>query len=176
MKTRITNINQLQPGDRIFTVNHDGAHEILEFREIHPHHDGYSLFLNENKDGMHKFYNKTLEDKEYYLYDDSDECRKFIYKREIAAHKRCIELIEKRMKPYTGKPSFSMTTHTISFNCEPTPEVREAWAKMIGSDELDLYGEWPDGFIRQIAKITRAEDCPRELFMDTVKGLQLKAR
>lgn len=100
---RITNISQLKPGNKIFTVNHDGTTEILEFREIHPHHDGYSLFLNENKDGMHKFYNKTLEDKEYYLYDDSDECWKFIYKREIAEQKRLIDSIEKRMAKLLSK-------------------------------------------------------------------------
>lgn len=94
---RITNISQLKPGNKIFTVNHDGSHEILEFREIHPHHDGYSLFLNENQDGMHKFYNKTLEDKEYYLYDDSDECWKFIYKRRIAEHNRLIDCLEERL-------------------------------------------------------------------------------
>lgn len=68
-------------------------------------------------------------------------------------------------------------THTMTFNFEATPEVREALEKLMGpdeSDELGLYGEWPDGSIRQIAKITRSEDCPRELFMDTVKRLQLK--
>lgn len=102
---RIINIYQLKPGDKIFTVNPDGSHEILEFREIHPHDNGYSLFLNENKDGMHKFYNKTLEDKEYYLYDDSDECWKFIYKREIAEHKRCIDGIEERMTKLMFKPA-----------------------------------------------------------------------
>ena len=100
---RITSIIQLKPGNKIFTVNHNGTTEILEFREIHPHHDGYSLFLNENKDGMHKFYNKTLEEKEYYLYDDSDECWKFIYKREIAEHKRLIDSIEKRMAKRLSK-------------------------------------------------------------------------
>lgn len=95
---RITNINQLKPGNKIFTINHDGSLEILEFREIHPHNDNYSLFLNENKeDGMHKFFNKTLEDREYYLYDDSNECWKFIYEREIAEHKRLIGSIEERM-------------------------------------------------------------------------------
>lgn len=104
---RITNINQLKPGNKIFTVNRDGSLEILEFREIHPHHDGYSLFLNENKDGMHKFYNKTLENKnrEYYLYDDSDECWKFIYEREIAEHKRLIGSIEERMTKLMSKPT-----------------------------------------------------------------------
>lgn len=102
---RITSISQLKPGNKIFTVNHDGSHEILEFREIHPHHNGYSLFLNENKDRMHKFYNKTLEDKEYYLYDDSDECWKFIYKREIAEHKRLIDNIEERMTKRLSKPA-----------------------------------------------------------------------
>lgn len=102
---RIINIYQLKPGDKIFTVNPDGSHEIMEFREIHPHDNGYSLFLNENKDGMHKFYNKTLEDEEYYLYDDSDECWKFIYKREIAEHKRCIDGIEERMTKLMFKPA-----------------------------------------------------------------------
>ena len=94
---RITNINQLKPGNKIFTVNHDGLLEILEFREIHPNNDNYSLFLNLNQDGMPKFFNKTLEDREYYLYDNSDECWKFIYEREIAEHKRLISSIEERM-------------------------------------------------------------------------------
>lgn len=62
----------------------------------------------------------------------------------------------------------------MTFNFEATPEVREALEKLMGPDELGLYGEWPDGSIRQIAKITRSEDCPRKLFMDTVKRLQLK--
>lgn len=94
---RITNINQIKPGNKIFTVNRDGSLEILEFREIHPNNDNYSLFLNENQDGMSKFFNKTLEDREYYLYDNSDECWKFIYEREIAEHKRLIGSIEERM-------------------------------------------------------------------------------
>lgn len=102
---RITNINQLKPGNKIFTVNRDGLLEILEFREIHPNNDNYSLFLNENQDGMHKFFNKTLEDREYYLYDDSDECWKFIYEREIAEHKRLIGSIEERMTKLISKPA-----------------------------------------------------------------------
>lgn len=104
---RITNISQLKPGNKIFTVNRDGLLEILEFRELHPHSDGYSLFLNENNDGMRKFYNKTLENKnrEYYLYDDSDECWKFIYEREIAEHKRLIGSIEERMTKLLSKPA-----------------------------------------------------------------------
>lgn len=69
-----------------------------------------------------------------------------------------------------------ITDHTITFNCEPSPEAREQLEKMICSDELGLYGKWPDGSIRQIATITRAEDCPRELFMDTLKRLRLKDR
>lgn len=101
---RITNINQLKPGNKIFTVNYNGSLEILEFREIHPNNDNYSLFLNENQDGMHKFFNKTLEDMEYYLYDDSDECWKFIYEREIAEHKRLIGSIEEHMTKLISKP------------------------------------------------------------------------
>lgn len=102
---RITNINQLKPGNKIFTVNYNGSLEILEFREIHPNNDNYSLFLNENQDGMHKFFNKTLEDREYYLYDDSDECWKFIYEREIAEHKHLISSIEERMTKLISKPT-----------------------------------------------------------------------
>ena len=102
---RITNISQLKPGNRIFTVNRDGSLEILEFREIHPNNDKYSLFLNENQDGIRKFFNKTLEDREYYLYDNSDECWKFIYEREIAEHKRLISSIEERMTKLLSKPA-----------------------------------------------------------------------
>lgn len=102
---RITNINQLKPGDKIFIVNQDGSLEILEFRELHPHHDSYSLFLNQNKDGMSKFYNKTLENEEYYLYDGGDECWKFIYERKIAEHKRLIGSIEERMTKLMSKPA-----------------------------------------------------------------------
>ena len=102
---RITNINQLKPGNKIFTVNYDGSLKILEFREIHPNNDNYSLFLDENQDGMHKFFNKTLEDREYYLYDNSNECWKFIYEREIAEHKSIIASIEERMTKLLSKPA-----------------------------------------------------------------------
>lgn len=102
---RITNISQLKPGNKIFTVNYNGSLEILEFREIHPNNDNYSLFLDENQDGMHKFFNKTLEDREYYLYDNSNECWKFIYEREIAEHKRLINSIEERMIKRLSKPA-----------------------------------------------------------------------
>ena len=101
----ITNISQLKPGNKIFTVNRDGSLEILEFREIHPNNNEYSLFLNENQDGRHKFFNKHLEDREYYLYDGSDECWKFIYEREIAEHKRLIGSIEERMTKLISKPA-----------------------------------------------------------------------
>lgn len=102
---RITNISQLKPGNKVFTVNRDGSLEILEFRRIHPHDDNYSLFLNENQDGRHKFFNKTLEDREYYLYDGSDECWNFIYERNIAEHKRLIGSVEERMTKLMSKPA-----------------------------------------------------------------------
>ena len=41
--------------------------------------------------------------REYYLYDDSDECWKFIYEREIAEHKRLIGSIEERMTKLMSK-------------------------------------------------------------------------
>ena len=66
---RITDISQLKKGDMIFNVSGDVV-TIFEFREIHPHNDAYSIMLNSNQDGAPKFYNKRLEEEEWYLYTD----------------------------------------------------------------------------------------------------------
>ena len=64
---RITEIKQLKPGDKIWTINvFTGNADIIEFVCEHPHNSEYSIFLNENYDGMPKFYNKHLTDAEYY--------------------------------------------------------------------------------------------------------------
>ena len=58
---KITKIEQLKAGDKIWTINRfTGDVDIMEFVCIHPHNPAYSIFLNENYDGMPKFYNQRL--------------------------------------------------------------------------------------------------------------------
>ena len=47
--------------------------------EIHPHNDAYSVMLNDTQDGVQKFYNKRIEDEEWYLYTN----RKAQWKRTL---------------------------------------------------------------------------------------------
>lgn len=64
---RITNINQLQKGDKIAKISYDKV-TVLEFVCIHPHSEEYSIFLNELYDGCPKFLNKNLKKEEWYRY------------------------------------------------------------------------------------------------------------
>ena len=66
----ITDIHQLQKGDKICRIKNDITIEIIEFLCIHPYNSEYSLFIDYNKDGMPKFYNKRLEESKWYLYDN----------------------------------------------------------------------------------------------------------
>ena len=91
---KITNISQLKKGDKIWTINpFSGAVNILEFVCIHPHNKDYSIFLNENHDGMPKFYNKHLADGDYERYNSSKECWKRIHTKEIEWHEMRIQSI-----------------------------------------------------------------------------------
>lgn len=95
---KITKIEQLKAGDKIWTINCFTGHvDIMEFVCIHPHNPEYSIFLNENYDGMPKFYNKHLMDADYELYDSSDECWNRIHQAEIDWHLSKISNIKKRM-------------------------------------------------------------------------------
>src|SRR5574344_144179 len=89
---RITDIHQLNSGDKIWRITDNCNLEIIEFLCIHPHNEEYSLFIDENKDGMPKFYNSILQDPEYYLYEDKST--KDIIKEKI----RILELRLKHMK------------------------------------------------------------------------------
>lgn len=96
---RITEIKQLKPGDKIWTINtFSGMVDIIEFVCVHPHNPEYSIFLNGNYDGMPKFYNKHLAEGDYERYDNTDECWNRIHQAEIAWHQRKIGHIEERMK------------------------------------------------------------------------------
>lgn len=52
----ITSVEQLERGDRIFRIDNVGRVEIIEFLCIHPHHSGYSIFLDINQDPIKKFW------------------------------------------------------------------------------------------------------------------------
>ena len=65
---RITDVSELKKGDKIVRVYHNGEYEIIEYLCPHPYNEEYSLFLNQNKDGMPKFYNNRLKGEEWYLY------------------------------------------------------------------------------------------------------------
>ena len=71
---RVTNVLQLQPQDKIWSIEIlTGRVVIIEFVCVHPHNENYSVFLNENHDGLPKFYNEKLEKEEWWRYDGSIE-------------------------------------------------------------------------------------------------------
>lgn len=92
---RITNISQLKAGDKIVRVHGDMV-IIMEFICIHPHNEEYSLFMDDNKDGAPKFYNKRLENEEWYLYTGDNAEWNEIYDIKIAWYERQIERIKNR--------------------------------------------------------------------------------
>lgn len=94
---RITNVSQLKKGDVIVNVKGDVI-TILEFREIHPHNDAYSVMLNSVYDGAPKFYNKRLEKEEWYLYTSGKQWSE-LYQMVIDNLNAEIERYKDRMKP-----------------------------------------------------------------------------
>ena len=97
---RITNVSQLKKGDVIVNVKGDVI-TTLEFREIHPHNDAYSIMLNSNHDGAPKFYNKRLEEEEWYLYTSGKQWSE-LYQMVIDNLTAEIERYKNRMKQLEG--------------------------------------------------------------------------
>lgn len=97
---RITNVSQLKKGDVIVNVQGDVI-TTLEFREIHPHNDAYSIVLNSNHDGAPKFYNKRLEEEEWYLYTSGKQWLE-LYQMVIDNLTAEIERYKDRMKKFEG--------------------------------------------------------------------------
>lgn len=97
---RITNVSQLKKGDVIVNVKGDVI-TTLEFREIHPHNDAYSIVLNSNHDGAPKFYNKRLEEEEWYLYTSGKQWHE-LYQMVIDNLTAEIERYKDRMKKFEG--------------------------------------------------------------------------
>lgn len=98
---RVIKIEQLHKGSKIVRVN-SGNVEILEFVCPHPHHDKFSVFLNQNYDGIPKFYNPKLKDEEWYLFHDTFEEWDEIFDMRIVQLKRQIEYIEEYRKRKRG--------------------------------------------------------------------------
>lgn len=90
----ITSVEQLERGDRIFRIDNVGRVEIIEFLCVHPHHSGYSIFLDINQDPIKKFWNKNLAEQDWYRYD-SDVWTE-IYQMEIEWHLKEIEFLKHR--------------------------------------------------------------------------------
>lgn len=97
---RITNVSQLNKGDVIVNVKGDVI-TVLEFREIHPHNDAYSVMLNSNQDGAPKFYNKRLEAEEWYLYTSAKQWSEF-HQMVIDNLNKEIEHHKERIKKFEG--------------------------------------------------------------------------
>ena len=92
---RVSNANQLHSGSKIVRVNpFDGRIERLEYVAPHPHHDKYSLFINDNYDGIPKFYNPRLAEEKWYHFHDTKEEWDELIKMRYAYHKKEIEKIE----------------------------------------------------------------------------------
>lgn len=96
---RILDISELNPGDKIWTIDsYNGEVIIIEFVCIHPHHNAYSVFLNICGNGMPKFHNARLQDEEYFLYDDSNKCWECIYLAEQTWHMKKVQYLERSIE------------------------------------------------------------------------------
>ena len=94
---RITNVSQLKKGDVIVKVK-GSVITTLEFREIHPHNDAYSVMINDTHDGVQKFYNNRLEDEEWYLYTNRKAQWKELYQMVINNINNSIDYYQDKIK------------------------------------------------------------------------------
>ena len=96
---RITNISQLIKGDMIVNVKGEVI-TILEFREVHPYNYNYSIMLTETHDGAPKFYNKRLEEDEWFLLDTSRKQWAEIYQMVIDNLTKKIDYYKEMIKTF----------------------------------------------------------------------------
>ncbi len=99
---RVTSIAQLQKGSKMVRV-HSGNVEVLEFVCPHPHHEKYSVFLNQNYDGIPKFYNPRLGEEKWYLFHDTFEEWDEIFDMRIVQLEKEIKNIEEYRKKKIAK-------------------------------------------------------------------------
>ena len=94
---RVKSIEQLQKGNKIVRVQ-GGNVEFVEFFCPHHHNEQYSVFLNQNWDGLPKFYNPRLESEKWYLFHDTPEEWDEIIGMRMAQLRKEIENIENYRK------------------------------------------------------------------------------
>ena len=94
---RITSISELKKGDKIVCIYGDRV-IIREFICIHPHNDKYSLFLDENYDGLPKFYNDHLLSEHWYHFNGSKEDWNEIVYKQIEWHNKELDKLSNRIK------------------------------------------------------------------------------
>lgn len=70
---KVTCIEQLKRGDKIFRIDRYGQLEIIEFLCIHPHNSGYSIFLDINQNPMKKFSDFVRATENWYFYNPEEK-------------------------------------------------------------------------------------------------------
>ena len=115
---RITSVTELKKGDKIVRVTHLGEYEIIEFLCIHPYNEEYSLFLNQNKDGMPKFYNDRLKGEEWYLYDRKNDFNEVIDMRIELLNRHIEKLKTLKETPLTQPKQVKESDANVILNSE----------------------------------------------------------
>ena len=115
---RITSITELNKGDKIVRVHHNGEYEIIEFLCIHPYNEEYSLFLNQNKDGMPKFYNGRLKGEEWYLYNRNNNFNEVIDMRIELLNRHIEKLKTLKKTPLTQPKQVKESDANVILNSE----------------------------------------------------------
>lgn len=88
MRTRLTSIDQLKPGVKIFRVDSCGFKwEILEFVCEHPHNNNLVIMVNDLNQLPIEVYKFKLMGDEWYLYDEHNSWAE-IYAMMASMHKK----------------------------------------------------------------------------------------
>ena len=68
---RVHSFSDLKPGEKIWSINSNGAPYMLEFvKPLEAPVDGYAIFLNVIQDGTPKFYEGRFEKENWYKCED----------------------------------------------------------------------------------------------------------
>lgn len=105
---RVYSFNELRPGEKIWSINHNCSFEILEFVKIlDESFENYAIFLNMYKDGMPKFYKSRLREEVWYKYENNETTWYHIHSAQAVFHeteaKYYKELAERKKNEIEGK-------------------------------------------------------------------------
>lgn len=77
---RVHSFSDLKPGEKIWSINSNGAPYMLEFvKPLEAPVDGYAIFLNVIQDGTPKFYEGRFEKEKWYKCEDIETTWYHIY-------------------------------------------------------------------------------------------------